>query len=153
MTGKESRMILTSAQRQEDRSMKNSPTIRMMVLGISIGAFTASVAYPSLAQNALGGPAKTKQNAIGGASKPAPVIGGATPSTAAPTKPATVGSMNRRNATAGTATPIGNATAPGPTGATSKQTAPVTPPNKGSTVVTTSSNLKCAAGACVAKKP
>jgi hypothetical protein len=125
----------------------------MIVLGISIGALSAGVVCPSLAQNAFGGPAKTKQNAIGGASKPAPVIGGATASTAAPTNPATVGSVNKQGSIGGSATPIGNATAPGPTGATPKQTAPVTPSNKGSAVVTTPSNLKCAAGACVAKKP
>jgi hypothetical protein len=119
---------------------------------MSIGALSASVACPSLAQNALGGPAKTKQNAIGGASKPAPVIGGATASTAAPRKPATFGSVNKQGSIGSTATPLGNATAPGPTGATSKQTAPVTPSNR-DTVVTTSSNLKCAAGACATKKP
>lgn len=125
------------------------------MFGISIGALAVTVAPPALAQNALGGPAKTKQIAVGGASKPAPVIGGAATSTSVVTKPATARNATKPGSVGGTAAPgsIGNATAAGPTGATVKQTLPVTPPNKGGTVVTTSSNLKCASGACAARKP
>ena len=133
-------------------AMKNKAMIRMMVLVISIGTLSLTVARPSLAQNGIGGPAKTKQNAIGGASKPAPVIGGTAISAPAVTKPAVVGSMTKpaSGVGAGKGGSIGNATA-GLTAAAAKQSPPVNAPNKATTVVTTSSNLKCGGGACVAR--
>src|SRR4029077_10667709 len=94
-------------------AMKNKAMIRMMVLVISIGTLSLTVARPSLAQNGIGGAAKTKQNAIGGASKPAPVIGGTAISAPAVTKPAVVGSMTKPASAvgAGKGGSIGNATA------------------------------------------
>jgi hypothetical protein len=131
--------------------MKNWTTIRMLVLGVSMGALAVTNAHPSLAQNSLGGPAKPKQNAIGGASKPAPVIGGATTSTSVVTKPTAIGKPLKPVLPGATLAPstTGNAMTPGPTVGTLKQNPPVTPSNKGKTVVTT--NLKCGGGACVAK--
>ena len=132
--------------------MKNKAMIRMMVLGISIGALAVTIAPPSLAQNALGGPAKTKQNTIGGASKPAPVIGGAATPASTVTKPATLGGVTKPTSAGGAATgsSIGNGTA-GLTAGAAKQSPPVIAPNKGATVVTTSSNLKCGGGACITR--
>ena len=132
--------------------MKNKTMIRMMVLAISIGTVSLTVASPSLAQNALGGPAKTKQSAIGGASKPAPVIGGTAASASAVTKPAVGGGVTKPAPAVGAASgsSIGNGTAALTAGA-AKQSPPVVAPNKGASVVTTSSNLKCGGGACVAR--
>jgi hypothetical protein len=132
--------------------MKNKTMMRMMLLVISIGTVALTVARPSLAQNALGGPVKTKQSAIGGASKPAPVIGGAAASVSAVTKPATLGGVTKPASAVGavTGSSIGNAAA-APTAGAAKQSPPVVAPNKGASVVTTSSNLKCGGGACVAR--
>jgi hypothetical protein len=137
--------------------MKNSAMVKRMVLAALLGAFAAGVSYPASAQNALGGATKPKQNAIGGAAKAGPVLGGATRQAAVPptTKPALVGGPTKQTSV-GTPTPgsTGSATTPRSTVSAAKQNPPVTPPNKGGTVVT-SSNLKCGAGACVArgKKP
>jgi hypothetical protein len=132
--------------------MKDKAMIRMMVLAISIGTLSLVVARPSLAQNALGGPARTKQSAIGGASKPAPVIGGTANSASAVTKPATVATVTKPASAGGamTGSSIGNRT-PGLTAGAAKQSPPVVAPNKSTTVVTTSSNLKCGGGACVTR--
>ena len=132
--------------------MKNKTMMKMMVLLISIGTLSLTVACPSLAQNALGGPAKTKQGTIGGASKPAPAIGGTAASVSAVTKPASVGGMTKPVSAGGavSGSSIGNATA-ALTAGTAKQSPPVVAPSKGTSVVTTSSNLKCGGGACVAR--
>jgi hypothetical protein len=138
--------------------MNNSATIKWMlvcVLGISVAGLS-----PACAQSALGG-AKTQQNKIGGAAKPAPVVGGAikpiTPP--APPKPGPVAGLVKPNSPTGTPTPgsTGSAATPVQTSAATKQNPPVTPPNKGKTVVTASvaasSNLKCGSGACTSKGP
>lgn len=140
------------ARRQNDsQSMKNRTTTNILLLGISMGALAVSVAQPTLAQNALGGPAKTKPNAIGGASKPAPAIGGATTS-ASVTKPPTIGNPPRPGSLPSTTTGVtGNAATPGSTLGTARQNPPVGPPNKGKPLVTIPSNLKCGGGSCVAK--
>jgi hypothetical protein len=140
--------------------MNNSAMVKRMVrmvLAALLGAFAIGVSYPSSAQTALGGATKTKQNTIGGAAKAGPVLGGATRQVAVPgtTKPASVGGLTKQTSV-GTPTPgsTGSATTAGSTVSAARQIPPVTPPNKGGTVTTTS-NLKCGAGACVArgKKP
>ena len=113
-------------------SMKNNTMATVFLLG----AFAVGVSHPCAAQSAVGGAAKTKQSVVGGTAKPGPVIGGST-------APASV--------VGGTPTPGSTGSATSSTGKTAKQNPPVTPPNKGGTVVTTSSNLKCGAGACVTK--
>lgn len=130
--------------------MKNKTMMRMMVLLISIGTVALTVARPSLAQNALGGPAKTKQSAIGGASKPAPVIGGTAASASTVVKPAALGGVTKPAVGAVSGGSIGSGTA-GLTAGAAKQNPSVVAPNKGATIVTTSSNLKCGGGACVAR--
>ena len=132
--------------------MKSSAMLRVTLLATSLGVFTTAVCLPSLAQNALGGPAKTKQNAIGGASKPAPVVGGtAAPASTIP-KPATIGGVTKPTSAGGAVTggSIGSGTA-GLSSVAAKQNPPVVPPNKSTGVVTTSSNLKCGGGACVTR--
>jgi len=124
-------------------------TIRAMVTALLFGALSTAVSYPGLAQNAVGGAIKTKQNTVGGVAKPAPVIGGAATSASVGTKPATVGAVPKPGTVTSAPGSIGNAA--NAAGRAAKQNPPVTPPGKGGTVVTTSSNLKCAAGACVAK--
>jgi hypothetical protein len=141
------------AARHEGTSMKNTAMLKLTVLAALLGAFAIGFSYSASAQNALGGAAKTKQNTVGGMAKPAPVLGGATtpgPVTGA-IKPNTVGGVTKQTSVGGTPTPgsTGSAT-PSSTVSAAKQNPPVPPPNKGGTVVT-SSNLKCAAGACVAK--
>jgi hypothetical protein len=117
-------------------------------------AFGLAIATASSAsaQSTLGG-AKTQQNKIGGVAKPAPVVGGAvihTPPPPGPPKPGPV--VNTvKPASPGVTSPGLSSNAalnqpPGP-----KPNPPVTPPNKGGTVVT--SNLKCANGACTSKGP
>src|SRR5579863_2045097 len=137
--------------------MKN----RTMVAAFVLGALAVGVSDSASAQSAIGGPAKTKMNTVGGAAKPAPALGGAktpkpTPVVATPVvvKPNIVGGVTKQSSVIGTPTPLSNASAmtPSSTGATAKQNPPVTPPKKSKpVVVTTSTNLKCAAGACVAK--
>ena len=138
-------------------SMMNKAMIKVMVLGTSLLGASLGVivvaAPPSLAQSSLGGPTKPKQNALGGAAKPGPVIGGAATPNPVVTKPPAVGGVTKLNTVGSTPAPgsIGNGATPGPAGGVAKQNPPVIPPNKGGTVVTTSSNLKCAAGACVVR--
>ena len=108
------------------------------------------------AQTALGG-AKTQQNKLGGVTKPAPVIGGATikpVSPPSPPKPAPVVGLAKPN-TLGTPAPAstGIGATPGQTAGAARPNPPVTPPNKGGTVVTTSTNLKCGSGACTSRGP
>jgi hypothetical protein len=120
--------------------MKNNAMVTVMLLGACAIGFS----YPSAAQNAVGGATKAKQSTLGGAAKPGPVIGGAATQSS-------VGGAPKQNPIGGTAkqSSIGSAITPVPTGGAAKQNPPVAPPNKGGPVVT--SNLKCAAGACVAK--
>ena len=106
--------------------MKSKATIGpvlVCVLGITATGFSSACA-----QNALGG-AKAQQNKLGGVAKPAPAIGGAIKPVSPPSPPK-----------------------PAPVVGMAKPTSPVTPPNKGGTVVT-SSNLKCASGACTSRGP
>ncbi len=116
------------------------------MLASALGILVASIA-PVQAQSTLGG-AKTQQNKLGGLAKPAPVIGGATIHTLPPTPPKPV--VNFVKPASPGLTPTANTAvmgqAPGP-----HPNPPVTPPNKGGTVVT--SNLKCASGACTSKGP
>jgi hypothetical protein len=116
--------------------MKNRAMVTVAMLSMFIGACAIGFPHPSFAQNAIGGPTKPKQSAVGGAAIPAPVIGGAA-------KQSSIG-VTKPNLVGGTANPItaGSAVKPNP---------PTLPPNKGGTVVTTSSTLKCAAGACVVR--
>ena len=69
------------------------------------------------------------------------------------TKPITVGGVTKQSSVVGMPTAGATGSAPpNSSGGTAKQNPPVTPPNKGKpVVVTTSTNLKCASGACVAK--
>jgi hypothetical protein len=131
------------------RSMKN----RAIVMVTMLGVFAFGFSQPSSAQTAIGGPTKPKQSTLGGAAAPAPVIGGATKQGPAgsTTKLTSVGGVTKQGSVGGTATPgsTGSAMAPSSTAGAAKQNPPVAPPNKGGPVVT--SNLKCAAGACVAK--
>jgi len=129
--------------------MKNNAMVTVMLLG----ACAIGSSYPSAAQNAVGGATKAKQSTLGGAAKPGPVIGGATtqsPVVGAP-KQNPIGGTAKQGSIGGTATPgsTGSAGTPGSTAGAMKQNPPIVPPNKGGPVVT--SNLKCAAGACVAK--
>lgn len=128
--------------------MKN----RAMATVFLLGALAAGFALPCSAQNALGGATKTKQSTVGGAAKPGPVLGGATTHAPMITKPGPVGGVTKQGSVGGTPTPgsTGSATRSSTAGGTATQNPPVTPPNKGGTVVTTS-NLKCGAGACVTK--
>jgi hypothetical protein len=132
------------------RSMKN----RAIVMVTMLGVFAFGFSHPSSAQNALGGPTKPKQSTLGGAATPGPVIGGATKQApvGSTTKQSSIGGVTKQGSVGGTATPgsTGSATTPTSTAGAAKQNPPVAAPNKGGTVVTTS-NLKCAAGACVAK--
>jgi hypothetical protein len=136
--------------------MMNKAMIKVMVLGTSLLGASLGVivvaASPSLAQSSLGGPTKPKQSALGGAAKPGPVIGGAATPNPVVIKPPAVGGVTKLNTVGGTPAPgsIGNGATPGPAAGIAKQNPPVISPNKGGAVVTTSSNLKCAAGACVA---
>jgi hypothetical protein len=114
--------------------MKNRAMVTVMVFGMLLGAFAIGFSPPSSAQNAVGGATKPKQNAVGGAATPGPVIGGAA-------KQGSVGSLTKPG-------PVGGVTKQSSVGGTPKQNPPITPPNKGGTVVTMT---KCAAGACVAK--
>jgi hypothetical protein len=134
--------------------MNNSTTIKWVlacVLGISAAGLSAADA-----QSTLGG-AKTQQNKIGGAAKPPAVVGGAIKpiSPPSPPKPGPVAGMAKPNSPTSTPTPasIGNGMTPGQTSAAAKPNPPITPPNKGKTVVTASSNLKCASGACTSRGP
>ncbi len=123
----------------------NTRTIRLMLTA----ALGLALASPACAQTTLGG-AKTQQNKIGGVAKPAPSVGGAVVHTPPPPPPKPM--MNTlKPTTPGVTTPglTSNAALNQPTGP--RPNPPVTPPNKGGTVVT--SNLKCANGACTSKGP
>jgi len=130
--------------------MNSATTIRLMLVG-SLGIALASTSS-ALAQSTLGG-AKAQQNKIGGVAKPAPVVGGAmihTPAPPNPPKPGPVANTVKPTSPGVTSPGLSSNAAlnppPGP-----KPNPPVTPPNKGGTVVT--SNLKCANGACASKGP
>jgi len=124
----------------------NAPTMIKLMLTAALGVALASSAC---AQTTLGG-AKQQQNKIGGVAKPAPVVGGTAIHTppSPPPKPVV---NTLKPATPGVTTPglTSNAALNQPPGP--KPNPPVTPPNKGGTVVT--SNLKCANGACTSKGP
>jgi hypothetical protein len=132
--------------------MNNGATIKWMLvwaLGISAAGLSSADA-----QSTIGG-AKTQQNKIGGAAKPAPAIGGAVKPIAPPSppKPGPVAGLAKPASPTGVPTPgsTGSATTPGPTPTAAKPNPPITPPNKGKTVVTASSTPKCGSGACASK--
>jgi hypothetical protein len=133
--------------------MNTTTIIKLTLAGVVGIAFTSvSSAY---AQSTLGG-AKTQQSKIGGIAKPPPVVGGAVIHTPAPTPPKVGSVVNiAKPGSVGTPTP-GSMGAMRPGGQTAGSTGahpPFTPPNKGGTVVTASSNLKCANGACASRGP
>jgi hypothetical protein len=135
--------------------MNNKAMIGWMLAG-ALGVSVAGLSSAD-AQSTIGG-AKTQQNKIGGAAKPPPVVGGAikpiTPP--GPPKPGPVIGLAKPNSPTGMPTPgsTGSATRPIQTLAAPKPNPPVTPPNKGKTVVTaSSSNLKCGSGACTSRGP
>jgi hypothetical protein len=132
--------------------MNNKAMIGWMlacVIGVAIAGLS-----PADAQSTIGG-AKTQQNKIGGAAKPPPVVGGAVKSItpASPLKPGPVAGRAKPNSPAGTPPAIGNGMTPGQSSAALKPNPPVTPPNKGNTVVTASSTPKCTPGTCAPKAP
>jgi hypothetical protein len=130
--------------------------IRALAAAILVGTLALAVSDTGFAQSTLGG-AKQQQNKIGGVAKPPPVVGGAIAHTALPPnppKPAPVVNLANKP---GALTPGSSVGSTGPSnlsGQTAGNTAPhppFTPPGKGSAVVSTSSNLKCAGGACASK--
>ena len=131
---------------------------KMKIGWLLAGALAIAVAgiSPAGAQTTLGG-AKPQQNKIGGVAKPAPVVGGATIHTATPPAPPKPGPVigATKPGTTGTGTPgaTGASTPPGQIAGNTRPTPPVTPPSKGPSVVTASSNVKCASAACTSKGP
>ncbi len=128
--------------------MKNKAILRCMLAG----AVAISAASPAFAQTALGG-SKPQQNKIGGAAKPAPVVGGATihtPSPAVSPKPAATVAITKPGSPGGTPTPgtLGTST-PGQT--ISAANSRLNPPPTIQPKSTKSANLKCASGACTAR--
>ncbi len=121
--------------------MKNGAIAAAILLGVLPGALAIGFTHSSSAQTAVGGATKMKPSMVGGAAKPGPVIGGAKtpPPTAVVMKPPS--GITKQGS-------IGGTTTPGPAGGATRP--PITSPNKGSPFVATS-NLKCAAGSCVAK--
>jgi hypothetical protein len=122
----------------------NTSTISL-ILAATLAIASVS---PALAQSTLGG-AKNQQNKIGGAAKPAPVVGGAvihTPTPPIPPKPGPVANTVKPTSP-GMVTPstTGNAAL------NQRSNPPVTTPKPTGAVVT--SNLKCANGACTSKGP
>jgi len=122
---------------------------RAMVTAFLFGAVSMAVSLPSLAQSALGGATKTKQSTVGGVAKQGPAIGGAATPTTVGTKPASLGGVSKPGSV--TSTPGAPGIATNTAGITAKQNPPLTPAGKGASIVTTTTNMKCAAGACIAK--
>jgi len=131
--------------------MKNT-TIRL----ISAVAFGVAIAATpqAHAQSTLGG-AKPQQNKIGGGAKPAPVVGGATVHayTPPPPKPGPVVNIAKPGTPPATPGSMGTSRLSGQAAGASAPHPPVTPPGKGNTVVSSSSNLKCSGGACSQRGP
>jgi hypothetical protein len=136
--------------------------IRAIVTASLFSAFSIAFSSPGLTQTAVGGATKTKQNTVGGIAKPAPALGGAVAPASVGTKPATAGNAIKPGPVVGTPTAgsTGNATATGASGnaaaqgaaaSAARQNLAATAPNKGKTVVGTTSNLKCGGGACVVR--
>jgi len=130
-----------------DRDKVAPMKITTMAMILLFATLAVSASQPGLAQNAVGGATKTKQNTVGGVAKPGPVLGGASTPALVSTKPGVVG-MTKPNPV--TSMPAATSNAASLTGSTAKPNPPATPPNKGGAVATFS-NLKCATGACVAK--
>ncbi len=128
--------------------------IRASAACFLVGALALAVSDAGFAQSTLGG-AKPQQNKIGGIAKPPPVVGGATVHTYSPPTPSKPGPVVNLANKPGTLTPGSTALSkpPGQTAGNAMQHPPFTPPGKGSAVVTASSNLKCAGGACASKGP
>ncbi len=126
-------------------------TIRAMAAALLAGVLALAVSDVGFAQSTLGG-AKAQQNKIGGIAKPPPVVGGATVHTSSPPNPPKPGPVVNLANKPGALTP-GATGLSGPTAGNTAPHPPFTPPGKGSTVVSTSSNLKCAGGACTSKGP
>ena len=132
--------------------MNGKATIGPM-LACVLGIATVDISS-GYAQTALGG-AKTQQNKLGGVAKPAPVIGGATIKPVSPPpapRPGPVVGMAKPNSPGGPApASTGIGATPGQTAGATRQSPTFTPPNKGGTVVTTPTNLKCGSGACTSR--
>jgi hypothetical protein len=121
-----------------------------MTTALLLGVLGVAISDSAFAQTTLGG-AKPQQNKIGGAAKPPPAIGGAT--TASPSiKPGPAGITKQASSGTKPLLGTGNATLAGQTAGPTKPNPPVTPLKK-NTAVSTSSNLKCAAGACTTRGP
>jgi hypothetical protein len=131
-------------------------TIRAMASALLAGALALAVSDAGFAQSTLGG-AKPQQNKIGGIAKPPPVVGGATVHTSSPVnppKPGPVVNLTNKPGALTQGSSMGSTGLSAPSGQTVGNTAPhppVTPPGKGGSVVSTSSNLKCAGVACTPK--
>ena len=128
--------------------------IRALAAALLVGTLALAVSDTGFAQSTLGG-AKQQQNKIGGVAKPPPVVGGAIVHTALPPnppKPAPVVNLaNKPGALTPGSTGLSNLS--GQTAGNTAPHPPFTPPGKGSAVVSASSNLKCAGGACASKGP
>ena len=133
-------------------------TIRAMAAALLAGALALAVSDRGFAQSTLGG-AKPQQNKIGGIAKPPPVVGGATihaTSPPNPPKPGPVVNLANKPGALTQGSSMGSTGSSKLSGQTAGNTAPhppFTPSGKGGTVVSASSNLKCAGGACMSKGP
>jgi hypothetical protein len=136
--------------------------IRAIVTASLFSVLLVAFSSPGLTQTAVGGATKMKPNTVGGMAKPAPALGGAAAPASVGTKPATVGNSTKPGPAIATPTAgsTGNAAAAGANGnaatqgaaaSAARQNLAATPPNKGKTVVGTTSNLKCGGGACVVR--
>lgn len=127
-------------------------TIRAIAAALLAGALALTVSDMGFAQSTLGG-AKPQQNKIGGIAKPAPVVGGAAVHTYSPPAQPKPGPVVNLANKPGALTPGATALSkpPGQTAGNTAPHPPFVPPGKGSAVVSASSNLKCAGGACASK--
>jgi hypothetical protein len=129
--------------------MKTKAMVMALLFGAVSMAVSLAVSFPGSAQNALGGAAKTKQSTVGGVAKQGAVLGGAAKPAPVGANPVAIGSVSKPGSVTPASGSAANAT--NAAGITAKQNPPLTPPGKGAAVVTTTTNMKCAAGACVAK--
>jgi hypothetical protein len=126
--------------------------LRALAAPLLIGALAFAVCDTALGQSTLGG-AKQQQNRIGGVARPAPVVGGAAVHNTMPPNPPKPGPVVNLANKPGALT-VGSMGLSKPPGQTIGNTAahpPLSPPGRTSTVVSASSNLKCAGGACTSK--
>jgi hypothetical protein len=124
--------------------------LRALAAPFLIGALALAASDTGFAQSTLGG-AKPQQNKIGGVAKPAPVVGGATAHATSPLGPPKPGPVVNLANRPGALT-VGSTGASKPPSQTAGNThVPFT--GKSGTVVSASSNLKCAGGACTSRGP